>query len=66
MLRHQGYGACFRTVVTGIIISFVLVAFVDDTDLCITTQSPEDSEGGVVRRKLWTCGKVVFELQAVQ
>jgi hypothetical protein len=37
MLRHEGYGAYFRTAITGTTISFVGYAFVDDTDLCITS-----------------------------
>jgi hypothetical protein len=46
MLRHEGYGAYFRTAITGTTISFVGYAFVDDTD----TQSPDDTEGDVAHR----------------
>jgi hypothetical protein len=44
MLRHEGYGAYFRTAITGATISFVGYAFVDDTDLCIAGQNPNDTE----------------------
>jgi hypothetical protein len=40
MLRAKGYGAFFRTVLSGESISFVGYAFVDDTDLII---SPDDT-----------------------
>jgi hypothetical protein len=44
---HGGYGAYFRTAITGTTISFVGYAFVDDTDLCITGQNPHDTEADV-------------------
>jgi hypothetical protein len=50
MLRHEGYRAYFRTAITGTTISFVGYAFVDDTDLCITTTSPDDADGDVAIR----------------
>jgi hypothetical protein len=42
--------AYFRTAITGTTISFVDYAFVDDTDLCITSQTPSDSEADVPLR----------------
>jgi hypothetical protein len=42
MLRHEGYGAHFRT--------FVGYAFVDVTDLCITSQNPHDTGVNVALR----------------
>jgi hypothetical protein len=50
MLRHEGFGAYFRTAITGATISFVGYAFVDDTDLCITNQSPDDADDNVAHR----------------
>jgi hypothetical protein len=40
----------FRTAITGTTISFVGYAFVDDTDLCITGQNPNDTEADVALR----------------
>jgi hypothetical protein len=50
MLRHEGYGAYLRTAITGTTISFVGYAFVDDTDLCITSQDPHETEANVALR----------------
>jgi hypothetical protein len=50
MLRREGYGAYFRTAITGSTISFVGYAFLDDTDLCITSQTPNDTEADVALR----------------
>jgi hypothetical protein len=50
MLRHEGFGAYSRTAITGTIISFVGYAFADDTDLIITTHSPEETAGDVAHR----------------
>jgi hypothetical protein len=47
LLRHEGYGAYFQKATT---ISFVGYAFVDDTDLCITGQNPNDTEADVALR----------------
>jgi hypothetical protein len=44
------YGAYFWAIITGTTISFVGYAFVDDTDLCITSQNPHDSEANVAPR----------------
>jgi hypothetical protein len=57
MLRHEGYGVYFRTAITGTTISFVGYAFVDDTDLCVTTVSPDDTLP-------WIYGKEEFGPQA--
>jgi hypothetical protein len=50
MLRHEGYGAYAGTAVTGTTVRFVGYAFVDDTDLCITGQNPNDTEADVALR----------------
>jgi hypothetical protein len=50
MLRHEGYGAYFRTAITVTTISFVGYAFVDNTNLCITGQNPNDTEADVALR----------------
>jgi hypothetical protein len=50
MLRHEGYGAYFRTAIPGTTISFVGYAFVDDTDVCIPGQNPNDTEADVALR----------------
>jgi hypothetical protein len=49
-LRHEGYGAYFRTAVTCTTISFVGYAFVDDTDLRLTNQNPHDTAADVALR----------------
>jgi hypothetical protein len=72
MLRHEGYGAYFPPPVTDNTITFIGYAFVDDTNLCITTQSPADTEGNVAHRMqqaldMWeggiraTSGAIVLE-----
>jgi hypothetical protein len=50
MFRHEGYGVYFRTAITGTTISFARYVSVDDTDLCITAESPDDTDGDVAHR----------------